>query len=459
MVLVFAVSLATCNIDLFDHVTTTDISSPSDPAISDMHIEDELVPLGSPGASGNAFVNLINERWKHVLYGSDGQVVLLDIASDTEISDFLDETWDPETGSYVDGWIQLRADFIQEAEQAYELSGTELSTLPRSAHRVTLINADMNSPMGQEFEWLFYCVTSSDGKSYVFPSEWDIGDDPALVFDAERSVLYVSTFLGVWKISPDGTSIKLTADEYNGMHYSQHDTAAYDDHIGSSLFWTANALISPDSRFIIYRSNRDCYDEGSENMSLWRIDLETGEEQRILEGNAVNRIDGFVTDTMMLIDQQFLLDVSTGASVQVSLPNLSNRFIESTGFGYIICSSYREEEAGLSSLYIFRVEPETGALTEVLTISGVFRDSGFSASGKYAYANYGSEPDQGAVTVLFFDLENSTIMFLEDVLGETYNELGGTVTRAKWLTGNSMLLQVLSIIDDVGVYRTWIAKW
>jgi len=458
MVLVLAVTLATCNMDSRDHITTTDLSILSDPVDDDVIIENEQVPLGSHG-SANAFVSLINERWKHVFYGSDGQVVLLDIASDTEISDFLDATWDPDTGSYIDGWMQFRATFIYEAEQAYELSGTSLITLPRSLHRVTLKNTEMNSPMGQEFDWPFYCVTSSDGKSYVFPSEWDIGDDPALMFDAEHSALYVSTFLGVWQISPDGTSRKLTTDEYNGMHYSQHDTAAYDDHIGSSLFWTANALMSPDGSFIIYRSNRDCYTEGSENMSLWRIDLETGEEQRILEGNSVNRIDGFVTDTMVLIDQQFLLDVSTGESIQVSLPNLSNRFIESTGFGYIICSSYRDEDAGLSSLYIFRVEPETGALTDVLTISGVFRDSGFSASGRFAFATYGSDPDQGAVTALIFDLENSTIRFLEDVLGKAYNELDGIVTRAKWLTDNSMLLQVLSIIDDAGVYRTWIASW
>ena len=161
----------------------------------------------------------------------------------------------------------------------------------------------------------------------------------------------------------------------------------------------------------------------------------------------------------MLIDQQLLLDVSSGKLVQIELPDLPNRYLEDTGYGYIVYSSYRDEDAGLSMLHIFRVDTESGSLNEVLAQRGVFRGFGFSMSGKTAYANYGEDPNHGAETLILFDFEDMSSRSLEDVLGEAFHELGGIVVRANWLSDNTLLLWVCSFVEDRNVYNTWIASW
>ena len=405
------------------------------------------------------FVTEAGERWKHVLYGGNGEVILLDIPTDREYSEYVSAVWDKDTNDFIEGWEQIRAAIIDEAEQAYEFNGSSLRIIPRTGFHVTLTNFDMDAESFQSpFDWLFYSVTSSTDKPYVLPSEWQIGDSPAPLSDPGRSALYVSTALGVWRVTADGHSKQLTSDEYEGNSSSWHESAAYDRQHGMfRLFWTANAVLSPDKRFIIFRTNRDCYD--GMNMSVWRIDLHTDEEQRILDGNAVNVINGFVTDRLALIDERFLLDVQTGAITSVTLPDLPNRSIVGTGYGYIVCESYREEDAGLSSLSVYRVEPETGALTELFTVRGVFRGLEFSPSGKFAYALYGTEPNRGAETLMLFDFDNMTTKMLEDLLGEAYQDLGGTVSRASWLTDASVLLNIFSLVDGTGVYLARIASW
>ena len=90
---------------------------------------------------------------------------------------------------------------------------------------------------------------------------------------------------------------------------------------------------------------------------------------------------------------------------------------------------------------------------------GVFRGFGFSPSGRAAYVEYGSEPNRGAETLMLFDFEQKSTQLLEDMLGEEYLKIDGTVVRAKWITDNAMLLNVWSVIENVGVYRSWIAEW
>jgi hypothetical protein len=386
--------------------------------------------------------------------------MLLDITSEKEISDFLAATWNEETNWFIDGWEQIRAELLAESEQAYEFDGSSLKPTPREGFYATLIEADAELPMGREYDWLFYTVTSSTANTYIFPSEWDLHNEPAPLYDAEYPALYVSTFLGIWRITANGVSTKLSADEFDGNHYSWHVAAAYSPQEGwSKLFWIANAILSPDKRYIVYRSNRDCYDDLSDNTSIWRIDLETGEEQRILEGNAVNTINGFVTDKLILVDQRFLLDVSNGKTIPITLPELPNRSIDGTGFGYIVCTSYSEDVPGVSTLLIFSIDPETGALTEMFSEQGLFYKFGFSPSGKNAYVVYGRTPNRGAETLMLFDFEKTTARLLEDVPGDAYKELDGDVIRAIWLSENAMLLNVCSVVDNKGVYLTWIAQW
>ena len=402
----------------------------------------------------------IGERWKHVLYGLDKLPALLDIPTDKEYTDYLAAVWDENANSFIEGHEQIRGSFIEETEQAYEYNNSSLNPLRRTGFYATLINSDVDDAMGVMFDWLFYSVTSSTGESFVLPSEWEIGNNPALYFDSNRSALYVSTFLGIWRVSADGKSEKLTSDEYDGRHYSWHDEAAYIHESGwSGLFWVTHMTLSPDRRYIVYQSNRDCYNERNANTSIWRIDLETDEEQLILEGNAVNTINGFVTDKLALIDGRFLLDVSNGEIIPITLPDTPNRSLIDTGFGYIVCDSYKEEDAGLSSLNIFRVEPTTGTLTEVFAEIGVFRGFRFSPSGRFAHAEYGTDPNRGAETLMLFNFEKMSTQLLENVLGEVHQKLNGDIIRAQWLTDNAMLLQVISNVESKGVSSTWLAQW
>jgi len=454
---VLAMSLTSCRVE----PGGKDASNPSSPIVSEKPGEDASALPGTVMPERTPYVTPVGERWMHVLYGREGEAVLLGITTDKEISEYLAVAWDDAAYGFIDGWEQIRAALIEETEQAFEFSGASLKNIPRTGFYVTLMNFDMDDPMLQSpFDWLFYFVRSSTGESYIFPSEWQIGDDPAPRFDPEGSALYVSTSLGIWRITADGRSEKLTTDEYDGKHSSWHEMAAYDRREEMfRLFWISSHVhLSPDRRFIIHTTNRDCYENGS-NMSVWRIDLETGEEQRIVEGNAANTIDGFVTNRLVLIDQRFLLDVHSGETTPVTLPDLPNRSIVDTGHGYIVCGSYKDEDGGLSSLHIFRLEPETGALTESFTGRGVFREFRFSPSGKLAYVGYGTEPNRGAETLMLISFDDMAARLLEDTLGGAFQELGGTVARANWLTDNALLLNVWSFVENNNVYSTWIAEW
>jgi hypothetical protein len=347
---------------------------------------------------------------------------------------------------------------IEETEQAYEFSDSSLKPLTRKSFYTTLINTAPENPMGKEFGQLFYSVTSSDGKSYVFPSEWQ--DNPQPYFDAERSALYVSTALGIWRVTTDGTSKKLSSDEFDGQHYSWHNEKSYDNNAGwSSLLWITHMALSPDRRYIIYQSNRDCYGDGTDFTSVWRIDLESFDEHMILDGSSTNTINGFVTDTLVLIDKQNLLDVSTGEIRPITLPGLPNLSIVSIGHGYLVCQSYNEEDGGLASLHVFRVDPISGGLTEVITESGYFGSFVFSPSGKIAFVKYGTDPNRGYETLMLFDFAEMSTQMLDSILGEEFQKLGGVVSDASWITDNALLLNILSIVENEGVFHTWIAEW
>ena len=108
---------------------------------------------------------------------------------------------------------------------------------------------------------------------------------------------------------------------------------------------------------------------------------------------------------------------------------------------------------------VFSIDPMNAALTEVFNERGYFSGFGFSPSGKYAYAGYGTNPNQGVKTVMLLDFEGMTTQMLEDRVGDAFFELGGAVIRSHWLTDNAMLLNVQSVVDGKGVFETWIADW
>ena len=380
-------------------------------------------------------VTPVGERWKHVLYGLSGQAVLIDIPTNEEYSNYVAEVWDEDAYSFIEGYEQIRAAMIEKAELTHEFDGLSFKPIPRTEFHVTLTESSAENPMGQQQDNLFYSVTTSTGEAYVFPSECPIAGKLAPQFDAKRAAFYISSALGVWRVTADGVSKKLTTDEYGGRHYSWHTEAAFSPEVGwSRLFWVSNAELSPDKQYIIYCTNRDCYADLNNNLSVWRIDLETGVEQRLLEGNAINTIDGFVTDNLAIINSRLLLDVSTGAVIPLTLPELPNRSVNAAGFGYIVCTSYKEEDNGLSTLHIFCAEPKNGTLKEVFVEQGYFTNFGFSPSGNFAYAGYGTDPERGVETLMLFDFEANTVRFLEDVLGAAYQQLGGdAVIRANWL--------------------------
>jgi len=85
------------------------------------------------------------ERWKHVIYGNNGDVILLDIPTDKEYCEYVTAVWDKDANSFIDGWEQIRAAVIEEAEQAYEYDGSTLQSIPRIGFHVTLMNFDMDS--------------------------------------------------------------------------------------------------------------------------------------------------------------------------------------------------------------------------------------------------------------------------------------------------------------------------
>ena len=81
----------------------------------------------------------------------------------------------------------------------------------------------------------------------------------------------------VFNISQDLPQYTLS-NQYNGKTRSEYETAA----IGAPLVWGEQMFSSPDGKYVLFSSNRNCLD--SDGMSIFLLDCQNGEEHLLVDG-------------------------------------------------------------------------------------------------------------------------------------------------------------------------------
>lgn len=312
-----------------------------------------------------------------VLKGKNGTSLFVDIVSDDEYNELLKILYPngivDEQGQeigIVENAEEVRKKFIDEHTKAYTvINGT---TKEVELERFYIDLKEMLEELyftstGNESEYLFYKATIGDDV-FVFPSEW--GALPFGFIDASKdNSYYTYTSWGIWKIDTEKLSLdKLTTDEFEGKTYIEIINEIGNDETvdnEGSLYWIDSVQISPNNNYIVYRSNR-----GSENLSetsIWKLDLKTRAEEKVLMEDLYNDIVDFASDDVIVVGstQNTRLVNLTNLNVQkIKIPNEPNVSVQGVKNGKLFYTTY-EDGSEQTTTVLNELNIETGELTEL----------------------------------------------------------------------------------------------
>ncbi len=220
--------------------------------------------------------------------------------------------------------------------------------------------------------------------------------------------------MGIWRISPENLSAeKLTSDTYLGDTRAAVASEFADIDPDAYLVWVDSVFISPDGNAVIYRTNRDSI--VMDETSIWKIDLNTGEESQLVSPAYNNDIVGFITGSDAVIgalEDTQMVDIVNAASVPLDIPDVPNCCVNSVKDGKIIFS-YRGDDSSNTTACISNVDTVTGKVFEITEVSGYLDgEPAFSPSGNKVAVGYGSDPATGINDVVIVDLSTHVIWSL-----------------------------------------------
>lgn len=222
---------------------------------------------------------------------------------------------------------------------------------------------------GGDGKYLCYKATV-DNDIFIFPSEW--GSQPfGFIEVSEDSSYYTYTSWGIWKINTENLLLdKLTSDEYEGKTYLEIImTIPNDDTVDNegTLCWIDQVQISPDNNIIVYRSNR-----GSKNLSetsIWKLDLKTRVEEKVLIEDLYNNIDGFASNDVIVVGSAGngntrLVNLTNLNVKKIEIPNEPNVSVQGVKNGKLFYTTY-ENGSTQTTTVLNELDIETGKLTEL----------------------------------------------------------------------------------------------
>lgn len=312
-----------------------------------------------------------------VLKGKNGTSLFVDIVSDDEYNELLKILYPngivDEQGQeigIVENAEEVRKKFIDEHTKAYTVINGATKEVELERFYIDLkemLEELYFTSTGNESEYLFYKATIGDDV-FVFPSEW--GALPFGFIDASKdNSYYTYTSWGIWKIDTEKLSLdKLTTDEFEGKTYIEIINEIGNDETvdnEGSLYWIDSAQISPNNNYIVYRSNRGSKDLNE--TSIWKLDLKTRVEEKVLIEDLYNNIIGFASDDVIVVGstQNTRLVNLTNLNVQkIGIPNEPNVSVQGVKNGklfYTTCEDGSEQ----TTTVLNELNIETGELTEL----------------------------------------------------------------------------------------------
>jgi len=397
---------------------------------------------------GARVVESLGPQKKMSLTGPGGTCLLVDVIGDSEYDEMMEILYPDgivdEQGLSIPGVENLeeeRAKFIAEHTKAYSLDGDKITEVD-----ITPFNVKMSSGSDGEYESLFYKAVIDDD-SFVFPSEWSPGNYDFAV--SEKGVYLACSYTEILRIDPVAlTAKKLSSDFYNGKSRVDIETEVRAGKTcpNKDIYWIDSPYLSPDGEYVIYRTNRDC--PGYGDTSVWAVNLNTGEEFKVVEPALDNDIVGFLSDNHIVVGSSAntrVVDIVSGEVIPLSFPELPNFCIDGTGNGVIIYSGY-PEDSSITTMYINNVDVLTGEISTITKVSGfiTYEPGGpkFSPSGEQIAINYGIDPDRGTDNIVFVDLKNGEQKLFTESIQNT-KHIKGNIGYFMWLPDDSCIVTAM----------------
>jgi hypothetical protein len=395
------------------------------------------------------------------LTGSSGSILLVDSISNNEYGEMMDILYpggsvlpDGMDNPGIENKDEERAKYIAEHMKAYTLEGTKLIEVKISPFELEL------SEIGKEPGKVLFYSAKVGSDSFVFPSEWSIPGS-AFAAESEAGVYLIYSDIGIWQIDPYTLKIKkLTTDFHGNMHRDElkkaidERPAEYEYQFQMSWISESGLIISPDGKYVAYRTNRDCW-ETSGDTSIWTVNLQTGEEKQSIKPSVNNDIIGFLSNNVLVVGTQTntrIANLDTNEVIPVDFSEVPEHII-GVGNG-VIAYTINNAEGNYARASFSHLNATTGNLE---TVASVYEFIGynvpsFSPSGKTLTIEFDTMPEgPSGGDIMLVDLREGTLTSLTDVLINK-ETLDGYIVGAQWLADGSMILET----DNIDQKKTFI---
>lgn len=394
-------------------------------------------PTSEPTPEPGLRTVILEGENNHAMTGPGGSTLLVKSISSAEYQEIMDLMYPngivDEQGLEIgpaENAQEIRTDFIAEHMKAYSVRGTEKNEVP-----ITLFTISVPTPFHGDEKVLLY-KARVDGDDFVFPSEWG-RQGFSFYHRSEQGLFILGAGSALWRIDPaDMTVERLTTDTYLGMTIDEvrEDLKT---RLGAQLGWIDQVELSPDGKTLVYRTNRDT--DALNDTSIWKLDMETGEETQLIAPTLWNDLVGFLTDDYVVVGSLAdtkMVNVSTGKVTALEFPELSNFNIYDVGNGWVVYSSYTDDVPG-EKTHVGRVDETTGAVTELVYLTGYLGEPFFSPEQDKIAMGYGTDPERGTDDVLIMTLENEERFLLSEDLSYT-GPAGMDISRFLWIDNDTI---------------------
>ena len=285
--------------------------------------------------------------------------------------------WQGQEIGIVENAEEVRKKFIDDHTKAYTVingSMKEVELEPFYINLDELSNELYNSSFEGANEYLFYKAVVGDDV-FIFPSEWGNNSFGFIAANEENSY-YIYWHFGIWEINTDDLTInKITSDEYNGKSYidiRNEMNGDNDDGMNGYLIWIDSAEISPNNEYIVYRTNRE--NEYSSETSIWKVDLNTGIEEKVMDANINTDIVGFASDDVIIVGSTGntrLVNVKNLNVAEIEIPQVENMSVQSVKNGKLIYKTYKEGRSDYTTI-LNEINLENGEIKELDRFVGYY---------------------------------------------------------------------------------------
>ncbi len=388
---------------------------------------------------------IADEGNNYVMTGPSGTKLLVKSISSAEYKEMMSlmypngivDEQGQEIGA-VENAQEVRANFIAQHMKAYWVQGTE---------KIQVSIIPVTIPLSNPERGVLFYKASIGQDTFVFPSEWG---RQGFGFDhrSEQGLFLAYTSEGIWRIDPTTMAAeKITADTYQGKSMAEV-REDLKNRLGEHLAWIGSVDISPDGATVIYRTNRDT--DILNDTSIWKIDLDTMEEEQLLAPTRHNNMVGFLSDNCAVVgstENTRMVDVDSGKVIALEFPVVPNFHIDDVGGGKVAFSSYASDKPG-TTVYVSQVDKVTGSVIELARVTGHIGKLIFSPSEDKVAIEYGTDHEKKTDDIVIVDTTKNIQVLLSNISAKraastAQNQKEGKIdiTNFCWLNNDTLLLE------------------